>query len=170
MAAVIALQPALPLYFQGEEWAAREPFQYFVSHTDPALVEAVRKGRSEEFKGFTWADVPDPFAEDTFRRSRIDRARKDENALRWHKSLLALRRDHPALQDDARQDVRASAQGSTLLLQRGPVLVVAAFAAEPCEVQLPDGRWRELLDSGVSELRGDRLRLRGRGAVVLEQG
>ena len=169
-AAVIALQPALPLYFQGEEWAAREPFQYFVSHTDPVLVEAVRKGRSEEFKGFTWTDVPDPFAEDTFRRSRIDRARKDENALRWHKSLLALRRDHPALQDDARQDVRASAQGSTLLLQRGPVLVVAAFAAEPCEVQLPDGRWRELLDSGVSELRGDRLRLRGRGAVVLEQG
>src|SRR5207245_1946851 len=83
------------------------------------------KGRSEEFKGFTWTDVPDPFAEDTFRRSRIDRARKDENALRWHKSLLALRRDHPALQDDARQDVRASTQGSTLLLQRGPVLVVA---------------------------------------------
>ena len=47
-AAVIALQPALPLYFQGEEWAAREPFQYFVSHTDPALVEAVRRGR------FSW--------------------------------------------------------------------------------------------------------------------
>ena len=40
-----ALQPALPLYFQGEEWGAREPFQYFVSHTDQGLVEAVRKGR-----------------------------------------------------------------------------------------------------------------------------
>src|SRR5207253_1102638 len=63
-AAVVALQPALPLYFQGEEWAAREPFQYFVSHTDPALVEAVRKGRQEEFKGFAWSDVPDPLAEE----------------------------------------------------------------------------------------------------------
>ncbi|TMA14482.1 MAG: hypothetical protein E6J84_11220, partial [Deltaproteobacteria bacterium] len=81
-AAIVALQPALPLYFQGEEWAAREPFQYFVSHTDQALVEAVRKGRQEEFKGFAWSDVPDPFAEETFRRSRIDRSRKDEEALR----------------------------------------------------------------------------------------
>src|SRR3989442_6172131 len=34
----------------------------------------------------------------------------------------------------------------------------------PCEVKLPKGGWRELLDSGASELRGDRLRLRGRGA------
>src|SRR5207245_2645280 len=83
----VPLQPALRLYFQGEEWAAREPFQYFVSHTDPALVEAVRKGRQEEFKGFAWSDVPDPLAEETFRRSRIDRSRKDEEALRWHRAL-----------------------------------------------------------------------------------
>jgi len=130
----------------------------------------VRKGRSEEFKGFAWTDVPDPLAEETFRRSCIDRARKDESALRWHKSLLRLRRDHPALQDDSRQGVRASAQGSALLLHRGPLLLVADFAAGPCEVKLPKGGWRELLDSGASELRGDRLRLRGRGAVVLEHG
>jgi len=37
-------------------------------------------------------------------------------------------------------------------------------------VKLPKGGWRELLDSGASELRGDQLRLRGRGAVVLEHG
>ena len=169
-AVVIALQPALPLYFQGEEWAAREPFQYFVSHTDPALVEAVRKGRVEEFKGFSWNDVPDPFAEETFRRSRIDRSRKDEEALRWHKALLKLRREHAGLHDDSRRGIRASAQGKSLLMQRGPLLVVAAFDARPSEVKLPEGRWRPLLDSGASELRGDRLRFRGRGALVLEHG
>jgi maltooligosyltrehalose trehalohydrolase len=169
-AAVVALQPALPLYFQGEEWAAREPFQYFVSHTDPALVEAVRKGRREEFKGFAWNDVPDPFAEETFRRSRIDRSRKDEEALRWHQALLRLRREHPALQDDSRQGVRASAQGKTLLMRRGPLLVVAAFDPNPSEAKLPEGRWRVRLDSGGSELHGDRLRFQGRGAVVLEHG
>ena len=169
-AAVVALQPALPLYFQGEEWAAREPFQYFVSHTDPALVEAVRKGRQEEFKGFAWSDVPDPFGEETFRRSRIDRSRKDEEALRWHRALLRLRRDHPVLQNDSRQGVRASAQGKTLLMRRGPLLVVAAFDPKPSEAKLPEGRWRPLLDSGGSELRGDRLRFQGRGAVVLEHG
>jgi maltooligosyltrehalose trehalohydrolase len=169
-AAVIALQPALPLYFQGEEWGAREPFQYFVSHTDPGLVEAVRKGRKEEFKGFTWTDVPDPFAEETFRRSRIDRGRKDPEALAWHRALLKLRREHPALHDDSRQGVRASAQGKTLLMRRGPLLLAASFAAEASEARLPEGTWRTLLDSGAAEMEGDRLRFRGRGAVVLEHG
>jgi len=169
-AAVIALQPALPLYFQGEEWGAREPFQYFVSHTDPALVEAVREGRREEFKGFAWTDVPDPFAEQTFRRSRIDRGRKDARALDWHKALLKLRQEHPALQDDARERVHASVQGMTLLVQRGSVLLVAAFDVQPSEARLPSGRWRALLDSGSASLGGERIRFRGRGAAVLEPG
>jgi maltooligosyltrehalose trehalohydrolase len=169
-AAVIALQPALPLYFQGEEWGGREPFQYFISHTDPALVEAVRKGRREEFKDFTWTDVPDPFAEETFRASRIDRRRKDQRALQWHKALLELRREHPALQDDSRKSVRASAQGKVLLMQRGTVLVAAAFDAQPSEARLPPGRWRVLLDSGGAQLGEERLRFRGRGAAVLEPG
>jgi len=169
-AAIVALQPALPLYFQGEEWGAREPFQYFISHTDPALVEAVRKGRREEFKEFTWTDVPDPFAEETFQASRIDRGRKDERALQWHKALLELRREHPALQDDSRKSVRASAQGKVLLMQRGAVLVAAAFDAQPSEARLPPGRWRVLLDSGAARLGEERLRFRGRGAAVLEQG
>ena len=169
-AALIALQPALPLYFQGEEWGAREPFQYFVSHGDAELVEAVRKGRREEFKAFTWTDVPDPFAEEAFRRSRVDRSRKDERALQWHKALLKLRQEHPALQHDSRTGVRAWTQGKVLLMQRGPVLVAAAFDAQPSEVRLPAGKWRALLDSGVAELGPERLRFRGRGAVVLEQG
>jgi maltooligosyltrehalose trehalohydrolase len=169
-AAIVALQPALPLFFQGEEWGAREPFQYFVSHTDPALVEAVRKGRREEFKGFDWGEVPDPFAEETLRRSRIDRSRKDTKALRWHKALLKLRRDHPALQDDSRKSVRASTQGRILLMRRGPVLLAASFDPQAAEARLPAGSWRVLLDSGSSELRNEEVRFRGRGAVVLEQG
>ncbi len=169
-AAVVALQPALPLYFQGEEWGAREPFQYFVSHGDPALVEAVRKGRREEFTGFDWGEVPDPFAEETFRRSRIDRSRKDDKALQWHKALLKLRRDHPALQDDSRKSVRASTQGRILLLRRGPVLLAASFDPQAAEARLPAGSWRVLLDSGSSKLRNEEVRFRGRGAVVLEQG
>jgi maltooligosyltrehalose trehalohydrolase len=168
-AAVIALQPALPLYFQGEEWGAREPFQYFISHGDAALVEAVRKGRREEFKKFAWADVPDPFDEQTFLRSRIDRTRKDPDALRWHRALLELRRSHPALQDDSRQGVRASSQGKVLVLQRGPVLLLASFDPEPAGVRLPPGPWRTLLDSGAASVSGDAVRFRGRGALVLER-
>jgi maltooligosyltrehalose trehalohydrolase len=168
--AIVALQPALPLYFQGEEWGAREPFQYFVSHTDPALMEAVRQGRRDEFKGFAWAgEVPDPFADETFLRSRLDRSRKDGSALHWHKSLLTLRREHPALQDDSRKSVRASAQGRILLMRRGPLLLVASLDPEPAEARLPQGNWRVLLDSGHAGVARERLRFRGRGAVVLEQ-
>ncbi len=167
-AAVVALQPALPLYFQGEEWGAREPFQYFISHTDSALVEAVRKGRREEFKEFGWTEVPDPFAEETFLRSRIDRARKDERALAWHRALLDLRRTHPALQDDARSSAQARVQGKTLLLRRGPVLLLAAFDPRPSDARLPAGPWRVLLDSGAASVEDERVRFRGRGAVILE--
>ncbi len=167
--AVLALQPALPLYFQGEQWGAKEPFQYFVSHSDPALAEAVRKGRRDEFKAFSWAgEVPDPMAEETFRRSKVDRTRKDSAALRWHNALLKLRREHPALQDDSRQGVRVTVQGKVLLMRRGPLLVVASFDPGEADVDLPDGSWRALLDSGSAEVRRDRVRMRGRGAVVLE--
>jgi maltooligosyltrehalose trehalohydrolase len=189
-AALVALSPSLPLFFQGEEWAATEPFLYFVSHGDPALVEAVRKGRHEEFKSFQdfGGEVPDPQAEETFLRSRIDWAkrssREGQAALRWHTALLALRREHPALQDDRRDALDARAEGRALVMRRmnegKTVAVVALFAEEQTSVDLAETGFRILLDSGapsfrVSEdaqparLEGSVLRLCGRQAVVLEK-
>ncbi|MFL5410199.1 MAG: malto-oligosyltrehalose trehalohydrolase [Myxococcales bacterium] len=189
-AALVALSPSLPLYFQGDEWGATEPFLYFVSHSDPALVEAVRKGRREEFKSFQdfGGEVPDPDAEETFLRSRIDwgkrSAREGQAALRWHTALLALRRDHPALRDDRRDALDARAQGQALVMRRvneGKVVaVVALFAEEQSSVDLGETGWRILLDSGAPSFRvsedaeparldGSMLRLCGRHAVVLEK-
>jgi maltooligosyltrehalose trehalohydrolase len=187
--ALLALQPSLPLYFMGEEWGAPEPFQYFVSHGDPALVEAVRKGRRDEFKSFAWAGkVPDPQAEATFERSRIDRAHREsaegQAALRWHRALLELRRQHPACSNDSHDAVEARIAGRTLLLRRfasgHEMLVVAAFDEGPCTAALPPGRWRVLLDSSAPQfgpaadaaparLDGSTLQLCGRQAVVLEK-
>ncbi len=48
------LSPYLPLLFMGEEYGETAPFLYFVSHSDPGLVEAVRAGRKEEFAAFAW--------------------------------------------------------------------------------------------------------------------
>ena len=187
-AALTALSPALPLFFQGEEWAAPEPFLYFVSHGDPALVEAVRKGRREEFKAFSWAgEVPDPQDEETFRRSKIDRAHRDtaagHAALLWHRQLLSLRREHPALQDDRREALEARRQGPALLLRRWSggkeIALIALFSEDELAVELPPGRWRTLLDSGAdpyavpgarpARFEGSALRLCGRHAVVLER-
>ena len=42
-AALLLLSPYVPLLFMGEEHGETNPFLYFVSHGDPALIEAVRK-------------------------------------------------------------------------------------------------------------------------------
>jgi maltooligosyltrehalose trehalohydrolase len=102
-AALLLTGPFVPLLFQGEEWAASTPFQYFTDHQDPVLGRAVSEGRRREFAYFGWRpeDVPDPQDSATFERSRL---RWDELAsaghaqmLEWYRSLLGLRRHHPGL-------------------------------------------------------------------------
>jgi maltooligosyltrehalose trehalohydrolase len=105
-AAVLLLSPYVPLLFMGEEYGELNPFLYFVSHGDPALVEAVREGRRREFAAFGWAtDLPDPQAETTFTRSRLDWSRLGAPAharLRaLYTDLLSLRRREAALRPAA---------------------------------------------------------------------
>jgi maltooligosyltrehalose trehalohydrolase len=158
-AAVIALQPAVPLYFQGEEWAAREPFLYFTGHTDEQLAEAVRKGRREEFKAFAWqGEVPDPQSRKTFERSKLDRSRQNPEALQWHQALLKIRESINS------QTRRAEAQGEALLLDRGWVLLVANFGKGPYEVRLPRQCEKVL---GEGKVNGVHLSGSGRQATVL---
>ena len=65
-AGALLLSPFVPLLFMGEEYAEPAPFLYFVSHSDPALVEAVRRGRRDEFAAFAGrGEVPDPQAVET---------------------------------------------------------------------------------------------------------
>lgn len=93
----LLLTPYVPMLFMGEEFGEKAPFQYFTSHGDAALVEAVRKGRSEEFKAFGWEGaVPAPDAVETFERSKIDRARAGEPGAeieRFVRRVLQLRRE-----------------------------------------------------------------------------
>ena len=48
-AGIVLLSPYLPLLFMGEEYAESAPFPYFISHSDAALIDAVRRGRQSEF-------------------------------------------------------------------------------------------------------------------------
>jgi maltooligosyltrehalose trehalohydrolase len=78
--ALFLLSPQIPLLFQGEDWAATAPFQFFVDfESEPDLAEAVRNGRRREFAKFrAFADpetrdrIPDPTAKATFETSRLD--------------------------------------------------------------------------------------------------
>jgi maltooligosyltrehalose trehalohydrolase len=105
-AAMLLLSPYVPLLFMGEEHGETNPFLYFVSHGDPALVEAVRAGRRREFEAFAWSgEVPDPQAEETFEASRPDWTRAGSGpgaGLRaLYRDLLRLRRSEAALRPAA---------------------------------------------------------------------
>ena len=65
---------------------------------DPALIEAVRQGRKEEFAAFDWpGEPPDPLDEATFVRARLDhQLRRDgSHKVLWefYRELLRLRRE-----------------------------------------------------------------------------
>ncbi len=47
-ALLLTPSPFVPMLFQGEEWGASTPFQYFTSHTDPGLGQQVSRGRRQE--------------------------------------------------------------------------------------------------------------------------
>jgi len=149
-AALVLTSPFVPLLFQGEEWAASTPFQYFTDH-DPELGRAVSEGRRSEFAAFGWRpeEVPDPQDPDTFARSVLDWTERDRaphaGMLEWYRRLIDLRRRTPALLDGRLDRVRAEVDraAGTLVVTRGPVTVAAnlgpapaRLAVEPAEVVL----------------------------------
>lgn len=145
-AGLTVFAPSIPLLFMGEEYGEPAAFLYFVSHGDPALVEAVRAGRLREFASFGWkGTIPDPQAAETFERSRLnwDLQRAGEHArLRaYYKTLLRLRRELPALRRPwGREDRIGSSESPRLLWIRrrsdqGRALIVVNF--EEQELLLP---------------------------------
>ncbi len=135
-AAAMLFSPFVPMLFMGEEYGERAPFQYFVHHSDPALIAAVQTGRAEEFaEFFEHGRAPDPQDEQTFQASCLNWGLRDEpehrELLAFYRDAIALRRRHPALGADAgtmldsRQTAGCSAPGlRTLLLEHDTVLVV----------------------------------------------
>ncbi|GIX28168.1 MAG: malto-oligosyltrehalose trehalohydrolase [Burkholderiales bacterium] len=98
------LAPSPPMLFMGEEFGAATPFLFFCDF-GPELAEAVTQGRRREFARFTrFADpearkkIPDPNAEETFARSKLDwnclRRAPHNRWLALYRHLLELRRDY----------------------------------------------------------------------------
>ena len=159
-ASLVLLSPFVPLLFMGEEYGEIAPFPYFVSHTDPELVAAVRRGRREEFRAFGWTgEIPDPQAEATFRAAVLDqrlRGRGRHALLAgFYAALLRHRRERPALAhlDTDAAEVWADERAGTVVVRRwhdgDETALVAGFGNEAAEavLPLPAGRWRPLLDS-----------------------
>lgn len=91
--ACVLLAPSPPMLFMGEEWAAGTPFLYFCNY-EGELAEAVTRGRRAEFGRFARFNepgereaIPDPNAESTFSRSKLDWQERERAP---HASWLAL--------------------------------------------------------------------------------
>lgn len=108
-AGAVILSPFIPLLFMGEEYGETAPFHYFISHLEPALVEAVRRGRREEFAAFAWqAEPSDPQSEETFHLCKLDHDLKEQgnHQILWefYRELLRVRRQVRAWLDPAPGD------------------------------------------------------------------
>ncbi len=178
-AALLLLSPGVPLLFMGEEYAETAPFTYFVDHSDPALLEAVRRGRAAEHPPPEGKPI-DPGDPETFERARLNRARRHEEPYRAHwelcRALLSLRATEPALRRSTRECARAHVDGPlvTLLLAHDGVDVAVYYnlSPAPAVAHLPEGRrtegarWTELLAGRAPPPSGGLVALDGWGFRV----
>jgi maltooligosyltrehalose trehalohydrolase len=166
-AGVVLLSPFIPLLFMGEEYGETAPFPYFVSHSDPALVEAVRRGRREEFAAFGWEDEPpDPQDEATFLRAKLKhplrRRERHKVLLEFHRELLQLRKNIPTLANLSKYDMEVSDyEGKRVLVVKrwsssDKAVIVFHFGESPITITIPfpEGRWRKRMDSAEERWHG----------------
>jgi maltooligosyltrehalose trehalohydrolase len=151
------LSPFVPLLFMGEEYGETAPFLYFTSHGDPNLAEAVRRGRAEEFRSFSWqGEIPDPQAEATFDRSRLKPELADEEPhrtlLRFYQMLLRFRREHRLGKAGVPSIREFEASKALLVLQNAGakhLAMIFNFGDAPAELggKILEGIWQKRIDS-----------------------
>jgi maltooligosyltrehalose trehalohydrolase len=102
---LLLLAPQTPLLFQGQEFAASSPFQYFADHSGP-LSELIHKGRLKELSQFPSHSnsemqgvMNDPADRKTFEKCKLDWSQQSKGwhtkIHQLHKDLLEMRRTDP---------------------------------------------------------------------------
>lgn len=163
----VLLSPFLPLIFMGEEYGESAAFKYFVSHSDPALIQAVRKGRQDEFAAFNWnGKIPDPQDENTFQTCKLNhdlQGSGDNQAFyEFVRELFRLRREVPAFSRNQKADLEATAfERERLLWVRRwrcnyQAVIIFNFGDETATAPLPfpKARFEKLMDSSDQRWHG----------------
>lgn len=168
-AGLVLLSPSLPLLFMGEEYGEDAPFLYFVSHGDKDLIEAVRKGRKEEFRHFSWeGEPPDPQSEETFLASKLNWQKRLQGhhrlLLGFYKQLIRLRREMAALSELDRNRLQVSVipEANIITMRRWDGFnashAYCLFNFEKSDVNfpvsMPAGSWNKVIDSSDSAWNG----------------
>lgn len=166
-AGALFLSPNVPLLFMGEEYAEEAHFLYFVSHSDPQLIEAVRAGRKEEFAEFhIEGEYADPESVETFQRSQLNWESRNEGnhkvLLEFYRYLIQLRRTIPALKKLDKQNLEATVveEKKLLFLKRwqpeSQIFCVMNFNSQAVTFKPPNltGTWQKILDSAETKWSG----------------
>jgi maltooligosyltrehalose trehalohydrolase len=166
-AGVLLLAPNVPLIFMGEEYAEEAPFLYFVSHTDPELIEVVREGRKKDFAAFhIEGEFIDPFSPDTFHKCQLNWEKRQEGKhkvlLEVYQHLIQLRRTIPALKTLDKQNIEASAIEEDKLMflhrwnQNSQIFCIMNFSDQETTFKAtpPSGNWQKILDSSEPKWMG----------------
>jgi maltooligosyltrehalose trehalohydrolase len=162
-ATILCCAPNLPMIFMGQEYGETSPFYYFTSHTDPALIESVRRGRQREYEPYARGrEFADPQAPETFKRSKLKWALMTQSPhaelLRFYRDLIALRQKERCLAncDKGRTHVEFDEGRQWLNIRRTDVsgssaVVLCNFSAQQQAVPFTfdEGEWRLALWSAA---------------------
>lgn len=166
-AGLVFMAPFIPLIFEGEEFAASTPFQYFADHDDPAMARAVLEGRKREFAAFGWDpdQIPNPEKLETFERSKLNwdevNTGNHGEMLAWYRELIRLRRHSPSLNDGDLGHVKVlfDEEKRWLRMDRGLVRVLCNLGHDAVELENPDALPLLLASRAEIELGGEKLLL-----------
>jgi maltooligosyltrehalose trehalohydrolase len=168
-AAALLLSPFIPLIFMGQEYGEPAPFPYFISHSDPALIAAVREGRRKEFHDFLGqGEPPDPQEEATFAGARLDwqlRRRSQPHAVlfAFYRELIRLRESIPSLAmlSKKRLYVLEDDDHGLIFIRRwygrDKVVLLLGFNAQTvaATVAFTPGTWHKRLDAAQDRWMGE---------------
>ncbi len=139
----VMASPFVPMLFMGEEYGETAPFLFFEDFGDPALVEAVRRGRQADY-AFGGAEPPDPHARSSFEASKLRWALAEtlqgRAILDYYRRLIALKRSGE-LGPRERQRVRVEGDPATRVIrvETPHTLTVLNFADRALAWQPPAG-------------------------------
>jgi maltooligosyltrehalose trehalohydrolase len=166
-AGAVLLSPYIPLLFMGEEYAEEAPFMYFVSHSDPDLIQAVRAGRKKEFEAFhAQGEPPDPEGTETFLKCKLnwEKRKEGKHQVLWsfYQQLIRHRQTSPALMQRDRQSLEVSSSEADKLLwwrrwcNTEQMLCLMNFNQDKVTFQpsLPGNVWTKILDSAEQRWQG----------------
>jgi maltooligosyltrehalose trehalohydrolase len=159
-ASVVLLSPFIPLLFMGEEYGETSPFPYFISHSDEALIEAVREGRKRDFASFQWSgELMDPQDEATYLKAKLSHQIRFEghHKVMWnfYRELIRLRKSLPSLSKLSKDHMDAEGDEEKNLVwvrrwtEAEEVCCLFHFGKSPTKanIPLPPGLWKKLIDS-----------------------